>query len=245
MKSSLFFILPFFGIALAAAEDPKPTSCICEPAVCREIWPQACYCENEAKKKCFEKCGGTEPTYQSCPPLGTKLRPSPSAGPACGSKKECVCDQVMCIQSWPESCYCANAAKEQCYKKCGGEKPELQDCPPQNSPSLITTTKINTLIPTPTQTSKPSQTHQPCGGMLVGGTLDCPSGYVCITDPYEPGSCGPACDQLGICVRDKICGGFAGFACEEEGQTCVDDPRDDCDPENFGADCAGLCVWPH
>ena len=42
-----------------------------------------------------------------------------------------------------------------------------------------------------------------------------------------------------------MCGGFAGFACDEKGQVCHDDPRDSCDPKEYGADCGGLCVWPH
>jgi hypothetical protein len=37
------------------------------------------------------------------------------------------------------------------------------------------------------------------------------------------------------------CGGFAGFPCPQ-GQFCVDDPRDTCDPAKGGADCIGLCV---
>ena len=37
------------------------------------------------------------------------------------------------------------------------------------------------------------------------------------------------------------CGGFAGFECPE-GEQCFDDPRDDCDPANGGADCIGVCV---
>jgi hypothetical protein len=37
-----------------------------------------------------------------------------------------------------------------------------------------------------------------------------------------------------------FCGGFAGFPCPK-GFTCVDDPRDDCDPSQGGADCAGIC----
>lgn len=32
----------------------------------------------------------------------------------------------MCIQMLPESCYCARAAEERCYKKCGGKKPKPQ-----------------------------------------------------------------------------------------------------------------------
>ncbi|RYZ04602.1 MAG: hypothetical protein EOO73_23485 [Myxococcales bacterium] len=38
-----------------------------------------------------------------------------------------------------------------------------------------------------------------------------------------------------------FCGGIAGIPCAE-GETCVDDPSDDCDPKNGGADCGGICV---
>lgn len=41
-----------------------------------------------------------------------------------------------------------------------------------------------------------------------------------------------------------MCGGFAGTPCDVKGQVCEDDPRDDCDPVNGGADCGGLCVYP-
>lgn len=37
-----------------------------------------------------------------------------------------------------------------------------------------------------------------------------------------------------------FCGGFAGFACPD-GQVCVDNPHDDCDPAHGGADCGGIC----
>ncbi len=41
--------------------------------------------------------------------------------------------------------------------------------------------------------------------------------------------------------QPQFCGGIAGFPCPD-GQICVDDPNDDCDPENGGADCGGMCV---
>jgi hypothetical protein len=37
------------------------------------------------------------------------------------------------------------------------------------------------------------------------------------------------------------CGGFAGLMCSS-GQTCIDNPADQCDPLDGGADCMGLCV---
>ena len=59
--------------------------------------------------------------------------------------------------------------------------------------------------------------------------MRCKTGTVCI----EPGRCetpGPAC------------GGLTGKPCKNPKQQCVDDPRDDCDPKNGGADCIGFCV---
>jgi len=40
----------------------------------------------------------------------------------------------------------------------------------------------------------------------------------------------------------QMCGGIAGFLCPE-GQICVDDPTDSCDPANGGADCIGICTY--
>lgn len=39
----------------------------------------------------------------------------------------------------------------------------------------------------------------------------------------------------------KFCGGIAAFQCGA-GEVCVDDPSDDCDPMNGGADCGGMCI---
>ena len=38
-----------------------------------------------------------------------------------------------------------------------------------------------------------------------------------------------------------FCGGIAGIPCPGN-LVCVDDPRDDCCPQNGGADCSGLCA---
>lgn len=118
-----------------------------------------------------------------------------------------------------------------------------QQCPPKDIPSLTTTLQTSAYPVEPSPTLLPPNTHKICGGGRANA-FQCDDGFTCITDPYTPG-CGPACDGLGICVEDKICGGFAGFECADREQVCHDDERDDCDPTQGGSDCAGLCVTPH
>jgi len=75
-----------------------------------------------------------------------------------------------------------------------------------------------------------------CAGLLG---IQCPDGLLCVNDPTN---CGIAADCLGICVNaSQTCGGFVGKACPDN-LTCIDDPSDDCDPNNGGADCGGICV---
>lgn len=50
--------------------------------------------------------------------------------------------------------------------------------------------------------------------------------------PYPP--------YQGTPHEGQMCGGIAGFRCPE-GQVCVDDPTDDCDPASGGVDCSGIC----
>jgi hypothetical protein len=48
--------------------------------------------------------------------------------------------------------------------------------------------------------------------------------------------------SVGPCAEaPAFCGGIAGIPCAD-GQICIDDPRDDCDPKHGGADCGGICV---
>lgn len=48
-------------------------------------------------------------------------------------------------------------------------------------------------------------------------------------------------EEVEIGDEAKQCGGIAGIPCPE-GKKCVDDPSDDCDPTQGGADCQGVCV---
>lgn len=45
----------------------------------------------------------------------------------------CECEEMMCIQSFPDSCHCAYNIAKTCYDKCGGKSPGLNVCPPLDS----------------------------------------------------------------------------------------------------------------
>ena len=53
---------------------------------------------------------------------------------------------------------------------------------------------------------------------------------------------GVAVAKAGACKPPPtFCGGIANIQCPD-GEQCIDDPSDDCDPKNGGADCGGICV---
>ena len=57
------------------------------------------------------------------------------------------------------------------------------------------------------------------------------------------GACDPEpTDPRDVVEGPVVCGGFGGLECPD-GQVCVDDPNDDCDPKD-AADCGGICVPP-
>jgi len=70
--------------------------------------------------------------------------------------------------------------------------------------------------------------------------ITCSPDTVCLVVPGECRS---------VCVEPVFCGGIVSIPCPEEmdvnkGNTtiCVDDPRDNCDPDGSGVDCGGLCL---
>ena len=60
--------------------------------------------------------------------------------------------------------------------------------------------------------------------------------------------CDELCEGYGDCCSNKSdvcdlesCGGIADLPCSDHTE-CLDDPNDDCDPNDGGADCSGICV---
>jgi hypothetical protein len=64
---------------------------------------------------------------------------------------------------------------------------------------------------------------------------------LCACDPKPDSHCIEGGADGGVhCPPAVPCGGITGASCPGAG-TCIDDTRDDCDPEDGGADCPGVC----
>lgn len=150
-------------------------------------------------------------------------KPSDDLRP-CGFKIAPCPVGTVCRANDPE---CPPLRGENCAGKC---------YPIKQLPPIVTSTPPAT----PTKKPTPTPTYASCGGFRPSH-VSCPKGQICIDDP-RIGGCGMACDRPGICVTPEFCGGFAGLPCKDANKICVDDPRDDCDPLNGGADCGGICV---
>ncbi len=126
-----------------------------------------------------------------------------------------------------------------------------------------------TCVDDPSDDCDPEQGGADCGGICTCGNVlllciegtvfdDSPEVCACVSDAPNPPDnlCDlvdcppdrPRCEERdgeAVCVADAppapFCGGIAGFPCAGAG-TCVDDPSDDCDPEQGGADCGGICT---
>ena len=68
-----------------------------------------------------------------------------------------------------------------------------------------------------------------CDGKTYGNACTAAAAGISID---HPGECKPA--------EPQACGGIAGIMCPD-GQTCIDDPSDTCDPTQGGTDCPGIC----
>ncbi|MFV8749228.1 hypothetical protein ACNOYE_01625 [Nannocystaceae bacterium ST9] len=80
---------------------------------------------------------------------------------------------------------------------------------------------------------KPGMPNTLCDdGVTMSGPGECKAN--------EQGECGWEIVECPASEPGTMCGGIAGIQCPE-GQVCVDDPKDSCDPENGGADCGGIC----
>ncbi|KAK8195506.1 uncharacterized protein BKA78DRAFT_309992 [Phyllosticta capitalensis] len=68
-----------------------------------------------------QACPKGRTTTNEPPPQKPKEKPPPAVKPNPNFK--CPCEEVYCIQSYPESCECENRNKRECFDNCGGLEP--------------------------------------------------------------------------------------------------------------------------
>ena len=110
--------------------------------------------------------------------------------------------------------------------------------------ALVASTAYARGTPLRAREDDPEPTYQPCGG-FTPNPATCDEGFQCIQDPRRE----DVSDLPGICVPNEgwpQCGGFIGLECfpGTGPSVCYDWPQDDCDPDNGGADCIGICLYP-
>lgn len=187
------------------------------------------------------------------------LRPQLCAGPSgiqCPSKQFCsgsvgkcpgksqlgVCQQrpQLCPQIFNPVCGCdGHTYANSCVASSVGVSVQSQGaCLPPTGPFCggiagIPCPGTGRCVDDPRDDCDPTK-----GGADCGGVCTCVENVLCILGTHFDSS--PA---VCACVPDnKVvhCGGIAAFPCPGNGK-CVDDPSDDCDPKNGGADCGGIC----
>ena len=93
------------------ASEPETKECKVEPISCMNFLPVTVECEQAMSVSAAIQCGGIIPTTLA--PVGSSLAVEAD---------NCECEEYLCSQSWPESCYCAKAAEDACAMKCPGKK---------------------------------------------------------------------------------------------------------------------------
>ncbi|KAK8170844.1 hypothetical protein BKA80DRAFT_776 [Phyllosticta citrichinensis] len=135
-----YLLLALLPVALAvpAPQDGpvRDTQCTCPPPECPQQEPAGCECRQKAVLDCSDQkqAAGLNcpiPALAACPkqpdtnnpalPPTRKEKPPPAVKPNPNFK--CPCEESFCIQSYPESCECANRNARECYDNCGGPEP--------------------------------------------------------------------------------------------------------------------------
>ncbi|RPA85924.1 hypothetical protein BJ508DRAFT_358489 [Ascobolus immersus RN42] len=107
--------------------------------ICIMSYPAGCYCMNDARAACATECKVGKPFLDSCDLINpiepeVPIKPAPVKPKVCFDK--CV-SEWACIQSWPESCYCANGIKKRCADQCNYSGAKYQQCPATTAANVI------------------------------------------------------------------------------------------------------------
>jgi hypothetical protein len=186
-----------------------------------------------------DDCGGM------CVPDGAPRPCGGIAGDTCPEGFSCVdapnddCDPNQGGADCPGVCEPAPPPACHADEECAGSQ-TCRACPDGSFSCAQAECRDGKCVATSADCTEPA----PCSADADCAAIQAPCGPC----PDGTFSCPHAECRAGMCIvafngcRDiGFCGGIAGFPCPP-GLTCIDDPGDDCDPNQGGADCGGICV---
>ena len=168
-------------------------------------------------------CGGADGA--TCPP-GYEC--SGAAGEACQPDANGSCAGI-CVPDVPPACHTAD--------DCVSPQP-CTTCP-DGTPSCEQAECLNGMcVLKHPLCSDPGRCTSDAECAVPQSCNTCPNGtYSCAQGQCRNGAC---IAFYPPCPEPNTCGGAAGISCLP-GFTCVDSDGDDCDPNQGGADCTGVC----
>lgn len=239
--------------------DPR-ADCAPDPAVCPRVCvaderPRACggfagdvcapgfHCTDDPSDECALSMGGAD-----CPGI---CEPDQTNG--CSEDTECpvilapcaLCPDgsAACPRSWCENGQC-RATIDRCPApaSCGGssgvECPPGFECVASDAHLCDPATGVDCGVCVPSPPPAQCKVDDDCPELPIPCPLCADGSSACGHTSCLNGQCVPTPVR---CPRDNFCGGIAGIPCPD-GNECIDDPNDDCDPANGGADCGGICI---
>jgi hypothetical protein len=169
------------------------------------------------------QCGGADGA--TCPP---GYLCSNAAGEACEPDANGGCAGI-CVPDVPPACRTADdCVSPQACTTCPDGTPSCEQAECLNGMCLVK----HPLCSDPSRCTSDAECAVPqsCNA--------CPNGtYSCAEGQCRNGACVAFYPP---CPDPNTCGGVAGIPCPP-GFTCVDSDGDDCDPDQGGADCTGVC----
>jgi hypothetical protein len=227
--------------------DPDANGAGC-PSVCEPVRGDECTTDEECPSLPLV-CSTCPDGSEACPSsvclngICNVSVPSCPMPPGCLADSDCPPEHTCKVGA--DGCDPATGAPEcggvcvpnDTSRTCGGEAGDT--CPPSYvcisdsgdncDPNAIDCKGICVPVPPP-----------PCNCASVEAPCNpCPDGtYSCPHPECVDGMCTVYYDA---CREPAFCGGIGGITCPP-GLTCVDAPNDDCDPNNGGADCTGVCT---
>ena len=222
--------------------------CRTRPQICPNVFIPVCGCDGKTyPNSCQAARAGTSVAHTgACAPPACTSNADCAAGnfcqqPAgqCGGTGTCTAEPQICPDIFNPVCGCdGKTYPNSCNASAAGVNvASTGQCPAQQFCGGIAA------IPCPGAGKCVDNSNDSCdpnnGGADCGGICVCIENQLCVIGSHFDSS-----PQVCACVPDatpQFCGGIAAIPCPGAGR-CVDDPNDNCDPNNGGADCGGICT---